>query len=88
MKFDRSNKFEFCYYGQVNTFGGNIYSAGDGTYPLLFVQRELVPFFGNISKQNVDKFSFGAIAEISFSVASSRSRKRSTATVRARCAVQ
>ena len=31
MKFDRSNKFEFCYYGQVNTFGGIIYFAGDGT---------------------------------------------------------
>ena len=46
MKFDRSNKFDFCYYGQVNslrlkssvqlrngqvnTFGGNIYFAGDG----------------------------------------------------------
>ena len=29
MKFDRSNKFDFCYYGQVNTFGGNIYFAGD-----------------------------------------------------------
>ena len=32
MKFDRSNKFDFCYYGQVNTFGGNIYFAGDSTY--------------------------------------------------------
>ena len=21
MKFDRSNKFDLCYYGQVNTFG-------------------------------------------------------------------
>ena len=31
MKFDRSNKFDFCYYGQVNTFGGNIYFAGDAT---------------------------------------------------------
>ena len=47
MKFDRSNKFDFCYYGQVNslrlkssvatkrastnTFGGTIYFAGDGT---------------------------------------------------------
>ena len=44
MKFDRSNKFDFCYYGQVNslrlksckaskwanTFGGNTYFAGDG----------------------------------------------------------
>ena len=45
MKFDRSNKFDFCYYGQVNslrlkssvaskwavnTFGGTIYFAGDG----------------------------------------------------------
>ena len=29
--FDRSNKFDLCYYGQVNTFGGNIYFAGDGT---------------------------------------------------------
>ena len=44
MKFNRSNKFDFCYYGQVNsirqkssvvrngqvnTFGGNIYFAGD-----------------------------------------------------------
>ena len=44
MKFDHSNKFDFCYYGQVNslrsslasewavnTFGGNINFAGDGT---------------------------------------------------------
>ena len=46
MKFDRSNKFDLCYYGQVNslrlksvqllngqvnTFWGNIYFAGDGT---------------------------------------------------------
>ena len=46
MKFDRCNKFHFCYYGQVNslrvklcvaskyevnTFGGNIYFAGDVT---------------------------------------------------------
>ena len=45
MKFDRSNKFHLCYYGQVNTlrlkssvaskwalsiFGGNIYFAGVG----------------------------------------------------------
>ena len=50
MKFDRSNKFDLCYYGQVNslrvksnvasngqvnTFGGNIYFAGDFTYQLL-----------------------------------------------------
>ena len=47
MKFDRSNKFDFCYYGQVIRYGwnrvylrngqviisgGNIYFAGDGTY--------------------------------------------------------
>ena len=47
MKFDRSNKFDLCYYGQVNllrlnqvwirngqvnTFEGNIYFAGDGTW--------------------------------------------------------
>ena len=31
MKFDRSNKFDLCYYGQVNTFGSNIYFAGDNT---------------------------------------------------------
>ena len=31
MKFDRSNKFDFCYYGQVNTFGSTIYFAGEGT---------------------------------------------------------
>ena len=47
MKFDRSNKFDLCYYGQVNslrlkysvasqngqvnTFGSNIYFAGDGS---------------------------------------------------------
>ena len=31
MKFDRSNKFDLCYYGQENTFGGNIYFAGNGT---------------------------------------------------------
>ena len=29
MKFDRSNKFDFCYYGQVNYF------AGDGTFFIL-----------------------------------------------------
>ena len=32
MKLDRSNKFDFCYYGQVNTFGGNNYFAGDGVF--------------------------------------------------------
>ena len=32
MKFDRSNKFDLCYYGQVNTFGDTIYFAGDVTY--------------------------------------------------------
>ena len=47
MKFDRSNKFDFCYYGQVNSLRlkssvaskwaskhlwGNIYFAGDGTF--------------------------------------------------------
>ena len=47
MKFDRSNKFDLCYYGQVNslrlkstvdskwqvnTFGSTIYSAGDGSW--------------------------------------------------------
>ena len=47
MKFDRSNKFDLCYYGQVNSlreksneaskwsikhFWGNIYFAVDGTY--------------------------------------------------------
>ena len=47
MKFDRSKKFDFCYYGQVNSlrlkssiaskwaskhlWGGIIYFAGDGT---------------------------------------------------------
>ena len=47
MKFDRSNKFDLCYYGQVNSlrlkssvaskgqvnpFGGNTYFAGVGTF--------------------------------------------------------
>ena len=32
MKFDRSNKFDFCYYGQVNTYGGIVYFAGDGSF--------------------------------------------------------
>ena len=47
MKFDRSNKFDLCYYGQVNSLRlkssvaskwankylwGNTYFAGDGTY--------------------------------------------------------
>ena len=52
MKFDRSNKFDFCYYGQVNSLrlkssvaskwasktpcGSNIYFAGDGTLLLDF----------------------------------------------------
>ena len=46
IKFDRSKKFDLCYYGQVKSlrlkssvasklasksFGGNIYFAGDGT---------------------------------------------------------
>ena len=46
MKFDHSNNFDLCYYGQVNSlrlkfsvlrngqvnaFGGTIYFAGDGT---------------------------------------------------------
>ena len=31
MKFDRNNKFDLCYYGQVNTFEGNIYFAGEST---------------------------------------------------------
>ena len=43
MKFDRNNKFDFCYYGQVNSLrlkssvaskwasGGFIYFAGDGS---------------------------------------------------------
>ena len=30
MKFDRSNKYDLCYNGHVNIFGGNIYFAGDG----------------------------------------------------------
>ena len=45
MKFECSNKFDLCYYGQVNllrlkssvdsnTFGGNIYFAGDGILAL------------------------------------------------------
>ena len=38
MKFDRSNKFDLCYYGQVNTFGGNIYFAGDGTEHIIIQQ--------------------------------------------------
>ena len=36
MKFDRSNKVDLCYYGQVNEqvniFAGNIYFAVDGAY--------------------------------------------------------
>ena len=39
MKFDRSNKFDFCYYGQVNTFGGTIYFAGDGTFAQVFYMK-------------------------------------------------
>ena len=36
MKFDRSNKFEKCYYGQASKYSSkhhwdNIYFAGDGT---------------------------------------------------------
>ena len=31
MKFDLSYKFDLCYYGQENTYGGNIYFTGDGT---------------------------------------------------------
>ena len=40
MKFDRSNKFDLRYYGQVNslrvTFEGNIYFAGDCTIDSMF----------------------------------------------------
>ena len=32
MKFDSSKKFDLCYYGQVNTLGGIIYLAGDGSH--------------------------------------------------------
>ena len=32
IKFDRSNKFDLCFYGQVYTFGPDIYFAGDGTH--------------------------------------------------------
>ena len=50
MKFVRNNKFDLCYYGQVNSLRlnsnvtskwasknlwGTIYFAGDGTYPYL-----------------------------------------------------
>ena len=31
MEFDRSNKFDLYYYGQVNTFEAIIYFVGDGT---------------------------------------------------------
>ena len=57
MKFDCSNKFDFCYYGQVNsqllksrvaskgnivsTFRGNIYFAGDGTLVNIFKRNSL-----------------------------------------------
>ena len=41
MKFDRSNKFDFCYYGQVNTFGGTIYFAGDGTFAQVFIWNNI-----------------------------------------------
>ena len=30
IKFDHRNKFDSYYYGQDNTFGGNIYFAVDG----------------------------------------------------------
>ena len=51
MKFDRSNKFDLCYYGQVNSLrlkssvvskwaseqvGGDIYFAGDCTAEFIF----------------------------------------------------
>ena len=52
MKFDRSNKFDFCYYGQVNLLRlklsvaskwaskhlwGTIYFAGDGIFDVLYL---------------------------------------------------
>ena len=53
MKFDRSNTFDLCYYGQVNSlrlkssvasklaskhlWGGNIYFSGDGTHLSIFI---------------------------------------------------
>ena len=37
MKFDRSNKFDLCYYGQVNTFGGNTYFASDDIYIYIYI---------------------------------------------------
>ena len=51
MKFDRSNKFDLCYYGQVNSlrlkssivniFGGNIYFAGDGASFMYYERNEM-----------------------------------------------
>ena len=54
MKFDRSNKFDLCYYGQVNllrlkssvasngqvnTFGGTIYFARNGTWMYIVMKK-------------------------------------------------
>ena len=51
MKFDSSNKFDLYYYGQINsprlkssvpnTFGVNIYFAGDGIYTLFDIVRNI-----------------------------------------------
>ena len=53
MKFDRSNKFDLCYYGQINSLKSseaskwaskhlwsNIYFAGDGTSQVIFVHLD------------------------------------------------
>ena len=63
MKFDRSNKFDLCYYGQVNslwlkssvawkwaknTCGGNIYFAGDGTYSIYELKIKILYFLKSI----------------------------------------
>ena len=67
MKFDRSNKFDFCYYGQVNSLllkssvalkwaskhlWGTIYFAGDGT--LLFLGLWHVHIFCSNALVRVD----------------------------------
>ena len=61
MKFDRSNKFDLCYYGQVNSLRlkssaaskwankhflwGNIYSAVDGTFKNIKIKEILCQVF-------------------------------------------
>ena len=41
MKFDRSNKFDFCYYGQVNSPFQTLFYWGDLFYLFIYFYSEV-----------------------------------------------